>query len=79
MVPNLAGDGRAGVLIGAPRADFLGATRSGAALGYRVVLREGEWHIEERPYLAIAGESGNSNTDFGIAVGAAASVLRPQQ
>jgi hypothetical protein len=73
MVPNLAGDGRAGVLIGAPRADFLGATRSGAALAYRVVLREAEWHLEERPYLAIAGESGHANSDFGIAVDAALS------
>jgi len=71
MVPNLAGDGRAGILVGAPRADFLGATRSGAALAYRVVLRDAEWHIEERPYLAMAGESENVNTDFGASVSGA--------
>jgi hypothetical protein len=55
LVPDLDGDGRGEVAIGAPRADYAGSGRTGAVSVYAFVPGEG---LSDRPILIFSGEIG---------------------
>jgi len=68
-VPNIAGDSRTGLLVGAPRADVLGNTRTGSASAYRIIgTAASGFSIESTPFVLLAGESGTDDAEFGYSV-----------